>query len=470
VKYSLVVVAAAALLALRVWIFTRRRRRRAAGDSATTGRDAAAVASPAAASVASPAVRPADAAGSARGWQAIEGSLGGVGLIAMREIRERIRGRIFRIGTLLMLVAVGAAIVIPTLHSSSSSTPTVQTVGVVGHLAPEAKQLLYAAASANDDTVKLVPESSLAAAKTDLRSGELAFAIVNDDQLYLNQPAAAKNSPADPSLVQAMAEYLGVVKAYQTAGLTPSQAALVTNSKSVPVHTLEAGSKASTNGASVVGLILLFFMLTQYCTWILIGVMQEKTSRVVEVLLATVRPIQLLGGKVLGIGMVALGQATLIVGFALIVGKAVGSDLLHGTAPLVLGCELLWLVLGYAFYCWMYAAAGSTAERQDQVQTLALPLSIPILLGYIFSITVASSGQPDLFFKILAYLPPTAPFCMSVLVGLRDVTWWQFVASVLITLAGTAGMAIFAARIYSRAVLRTGGRVRVRELLAHEGR
>ena len=87
----------------------------------------------------------------------------------------------------------------------------------------------------------------------------------------------------------------------------------------------------------------------------------------------------------------ALGQAALIVGFALAVAAAVGSDLLHGTGPLVLGSELFWLVLGYAFYCWVYAAAGSMAERQDQVQTLALPLSLPILVGYIFSITVASS-------------------------------------------------------------------------------
>ena len=131
----------------------------------------------------------------------------------------------------------------------------------------------------------------------------------------------------------------------------------------------------------------------------------------------------------------------------------------------MLAAQLLWLLLGYAFYCWVYAAAGSTAERQDQVQTLALPLSIPILIAYIFSITVASSGHPDLLFKILAYVPPTAPFCMPVLVGLGQVTWWQFVASVLITLAGTAAVAILAARIYRRAVLRTGGRVRLRELL-----
>jgi ABC-2 type transport system permease protein len=179
-----------------------------------------------------------------------------------------------------------------------------------------------------------------------------------------------------------------------------------------------------------------------------------------------VRPIQLLGGKVLGIDLVALGQATVVVGFALIVAEVVGSDLLRGSAPLVLGCELLWLVLGYAFYCWVYAAAGSMAERQDQVQTLALPLSIPVLVAYIFSIAVAGSGNADLLFKVLAYLPPTAPFCMSVLVGLGEATWWEFLASVLITLAATVGMATFAARIYRRAVLRTGARVRVRDLLA----
>ena len=75
-------------------------------------------------------------------------------------------------------------------------------------------------------------------------------------------------------------------------------------------------------------------------------------------------------------------------------------------------------------------------------------------------------ATPDLFFKVFAYLPPTAPFCMPVLVGLSQVTWWQFLASVLITIAGTVAMAIFAARIYRRAVLRTGARVGARQLFA----
>ncbi len=399
----------------------------------------------------------------------MEDTFGDVGKVAAREIRERIRGRIFRVGTLIMLVAIGAAIVIPTLHKSSSGLTT-QAVGIVGSLSPTAEGYMHVAASANGDRVTFVHEPSLTAARAALRSQKIDIAVIDSDRLLLSLPAAASNAPADPGLVQAVAQYLGVLKAFQSAGLTPAQGAQVTQSKPVPVQALQLSSKSSVKATSVIGLVLLFFMLTQYCTWILIGVMQEKSSRVVEVLLATVRPIQLLGGKVLGIGLVALGQAAVIVSFALIVGAAVGSNLLHGTAPLVLGCELLWLVLGYGFYCWMYAAAGSMAERQDQVQTLALPLSLPILLGYIFSVTVASTGNPDLFFKVLAYLPPTAPFCMSVLVGLSEVTWWEFVASVLITLVATAGMAIFAAGIYRRAVLRTGGRVRVREVLRRANR
>jgi ABC-2 type transport system permease protein len=196
------------------------------------------------------------------------------------------------------------------------------------------------------------------------------------------------------------------------------------------------------------------------------GVMQEKASRVVEVLLATVRPIQLLGGKVLGIGLVAMGQAALIVSFALVLGAVTGSDLLKGSAPLVLVSELLWLVLGYAFYCWVYAAAGSMAERQDQVQTLVLPLTIPIIVGYIFAITAASSGHASPFFEVLAYLPPTAPFAMPVLVGLGDVSAWGFIAAVVISVASTVAMARAAAGIYRRAVLQSGQRVRLRDLTA----
>ncbi len=451
-KTALISVAIAALVVVRFAIWRAKRRRRA--DPIAAG---AAAAAPDTAQLAAAAQR--------SRWNAVEAALGDVGLVAGREIRERLRGRIFRVSTIFMLLAVGAAVVIPTLRKGSSG-PTLQKVGVVGTVSPVARELVLAAAQSNKDKVQFVPEASVVVAKSDLKSGASYFSIIDSREVLLYQPATASSSPADPGLVATIAEYLGVVIAYHRAHLTPAQAATVTNSQSVPIRTLVGSSKsANAKTPSIIGIVLLFYLLTQYCTWILIGVMQEKSSRVVEVLLAMVRPIQLLGGKVLGIGLVALGQALLLVGFALAIGAGVGSDLLKGSAPLGLLAELAWFVLGYAFYCWVYAAAGSTAERQDQVQTLALPLSIPILFAYIYSITVVSSGTPNAFFDVLAYLPPTAPFCMSVLVGLGKATWWEFLASALISIAATAGMAIFASRIYRRAVLRTGGRVGLRDLV-----
>jgi ABC-2 type transport system permease protein len=106
------------------------------------------------------------------------------------------------------------------------------------------------------------------------------------------------------------------------------------------------------------------------------------------------------------------------------------------------------------------------AERQDQVQSLALPLSIPMIAGYIVSLTAASSANPSLLVKVFAYLPLTAPFAMPVLVGFGAVSWWQFSLSALISLACTVVVARFAANIYRRAILRTGSRVKLRDIIS----
>jgi len=167
----------------------------------------------------------------------------------------------------------------------------------------------------------------------------------------------------------------------------------------------------------------------------------------------------------LGIGLVAFAQAALVVTFAATLARAVGSDLLRGTAPLVLASTLVWLVLGYAFYCWVYAAAGSLAERRDKVQGLILPLGLPIIAGYFVAQTALAAGTPSTLVEVLAYLPPTAPFAMPVLVGLGSVTWWQFTISVALTVASTVAVARLAIGIYRRAILRTGRRVQLREVL-----
>ncbi len=386
-----------------------------------------------------------------------------VGLVAAREMRERFRGKIFRVGTLLILAAVAAAIVIPTLDKGK---PQPQRVGLVGALPVPLRAAVLSSAKSVGDTVRFVSEHDEKAADAALRSGHIDLVIVEGRDLFVNEPIASTDTSTTAQFVLTLSKELGVIEAVEAAHLAAAQASELAGAGSLSVHSLQPGAvKGAAHNTSLIGIILIFVMLSQYNTWTLIGVMEEKSSRVIEVLLATVRPIQLLTGKVLGIGLVAFAQASLIVAFALVLAKGVGSDLLHGTAPVVLVSTLAWLVLGYAFYCWVYAAAGSLAERQDQVQSLAFPLSLPIVFGYIMALTAAGSANPSLFFKVLAYLPPTAPFAMPVLVSLETVTWWEFLASAAISIACTVGMARFATGIYRKAILRTGRRVKLRDLL-----
>jgi ABC-2 type transport system permease protein len=392
----------------------------------------------------------------------------GIGLVAEREIRQRLRGRIFRVTTLITLLAVGAAIVIPTLGGSSSNTGE---VGVTGTLTNQVRTAIHTAASQVGATVKIVPEPSTAVAFAEVRNGTLDLAVLDGSQVIVSHTLTSSDDSDDANAARAIALLLAEDQAFQAAGLTPSQTTTISGIQPLPIRGLAPakGGSSSDQGTATIGLILLFFMLSQYGTWTLMGVMEEKSSRVVEVLLAALRPTQLLGGKVLGIGALVFGQATILVGFALGLGDAVGSNVLTGTAPTVLVAILGWLLLGYAFYSWVFAAAGSMVERQDQVQAIVFPITIPLLIGYISSITAISGDHASVYIQVLAYLPVTAPFAMPTLVALHAATWWEFTLSALLSIASTIGMARLAGTVYRRAVLRTGRRVPLRDVLTTRG-
>ncbi len=390
--------------------------------------------------------------------------LGVTGLVAGREVRERLRGRVFRVVTVILFVVVAAAVVIPIIHTGTTKSQKVGVVASSRSLRAELQDL----AKSVGLSVQLVNEPDLAQARAALSAGQLDMVVDDTGEILVSEPISDSDTSAAARYVRTVAATLGAQNAFAQAGLTPGQAVIVAGAKPLPVESIHPGKKARTTSeaTALIGVILVFIVLTQYLTWTLMGVMEEKASRVVEVLLAAVRPIQLLAGKVIGIGVVALAQAVALVAFALILAKAVGSSLGQGAAPLVLAATLVWLILGYAFSSWMYAAAGSLAERQDQVQSLALPLSAPLIFGYIVSLTGVSSGNASLLVKVLAYLPPTAPFAMPTLVGFGEATWWQFLLSVMVTLFCTIIVALVAARVYRTAILKTGGRVRIRASLS----
>ena len=398
--------------------------------------------------------------------QYVETRFGDIGLVAAREIRERTRGRIFRVGTLLILCVVAAAILVPALNKST--TPSAE-VGVVGTISPALRTAVESAARGVAVAVHVTRAVDLSTGENALRKGKLDVLIVGGVRIVLEQSIGPSDSSSNAQLAEGIASNLGTLETVAAAHLSRAQADRLAHPIRVSIGGLTpAASKSPVHGTTIIGLILVFVLLSQYSAWILIGVAEEKSSRVVEVLLATVRAIHLLSGKVLGIGTVALTQASLIVVFALVLTKAVGSNILQGTAPLDIVSSLLWLVLGYAFYCWVYAAAGSLAERQSQLQSLSFPLSLPMIVGYVLSITAAASGNASGFFKVLAYLPPTAPFAMPVLVGLGQVTSWEFILAIAISIVSTFGVARFAAGIYKRAILRTGRSIRLREVFRSE--
>ena len=134
--------------------------------------------------------------------------------------------------------------------------------------------------------------------------------------------------------------------------------------------------------------IVIYVLIVIYGVRITVGVSEEKASRVIEVLLAAVRPSQLLLGKVLGLGLLALGQALAIVVTFVVLGAAVGSSLIHSASLEVVGVGAMWIVIGYAFYCTAYAAAGSLVTKPSDASTASTPVQLPLIASYVLTFTV----------------------------------------------------------------------------------
>ncbi len=382
-----------------------------------------------------------------------------VWLVARREINDRTRAKSFWIASILLLVAVAAGAILPALLHGHHSTAR---VGIVGGPAAALAATAREAGRISGTTVTVVPLPDVATAKAELRSGKIAAALVGDSEVLIKQ--ASFNAGAG-TLYGALSQVGGLQKLY--AQLPPAAATgIARHGIALPVHGLSPpgrGLASRITGLSVA--ILIYIIILTYGIRITIGVCEEKTSRVVEVLLTTLRPVQLLAGKVIGMGLLALAQIAGMVGLYLALGHAVGSAEIRGASTSVVLAAGLWLVLGYAFYCTAYAAAGSLISRQSDAYNAAIPLQIPLILAYVLTNTVVYASSVNAFYHVLAFIPFTAPVAMPVLVAVGDAPVWQVAVSAAISLAATVWMARIAATIYSRAILRTGTRLKVRQVL-----
>ncbi|MGI9599311.1 MAG: ABC transporter permease [Acidimicrobiales bacterium] len=201
-----------------------------------------------------------------------------------------------------------------------------------------------------------------------------------------------------------------------------------------------------------------FILIQMWGAFMMMGVTEEKSSKVIEVLLSHVRPATLLAGKVLGLGILAVGQMLIFV-LGLVVGLLLVRDIeipagVWGTAPLLLATFLL----GFGFYATAFAAVGSMVSRQEDAQTAQLPAVLPLLIGY-FIAAASFSAPENLAVTIGSFVPFTSPVLLPFRVALTDVPLWQILASLLILAVSIVGMLQLSGRIYRYSLLRTGSRV-----------
>ncbi len=377
-------------------------------------------------------------------------------LVAARELRQGMRARSFRVVTVLLVAAVAAAVVIP---ATLRGHKTVDKVGVVSASGPSDAATIRIAARISGRTLQVVPFGSLAAAEAQLRDGSLAAVLVPGRAVLVARTPAAGASAGGSSLSGALALAGGLAGNPHTA---PTGGSLPIRGLSPPLTDLSV----RLTGLAVSMAIYIIILL--YGSRITVGVSEEKSSRVIEVLLAAVRPSQLLYGKVLGLGILALSQALAILVTFVVLGSLVGSSLIHSASLQVVAVGALWIVVGYAFYCTAYAAAGSLVGKPSDAYNASLPVQLPLILSYVFTFTVLYGDTVPGYYWALAYFPPTAPISMTVLVAVGVARPWQVALSVLLCLAATVLMAWVASRIYGRGILHGGSRLGWRQALRRD--
>jgi ABC-2 type transport system permease protein len=222
----------------------------------------------------------------------------------------------------------------------------------------------------------------------------------------------------------------------------------------------------------------MFISLVTYGMWVATSVAAEKSSRVMELLVSAATPLQLLTGKVLGVGAAGLTQYLAIVlpggvvlllqdriaGLVLGPGSSEGAPMVGLTPGLLIAYGLFFL-LGLGLYTLLYAGAGSLVSRQEDVQQLAMPLSLLTMGGYI--ITIAGLGSVSSgWFVGLSFIPFFSPFVMLARVMVGRAQPFEIVLSVGLLLASIVAAAVIAARVYSAGVLLYGQRPGIRAYIA----
>lgn len=387
-----------------------------------------------------------------------------IGLVATREVRERLRKRSFTVITVLIvlvLLAFGLA-----ARVLGGGEPAAVEVGIAEPVPATASAALEQAGARTDRDVAVTRFEDAEAAVDATSDGTVDVAVLPDEDEVVFDQAVEDDVLA---IVQQAWASLQLQQGLADVGLSEEQVAAAL--QTTPLEATTVGDDAEDEQvAELTGTftaILLFIALQTFGTYVLMGVVEEKSTAVVEVLLVRARADQLLAGKVTGIGITALIQLTCAVAAGVVALLIAGVDV-PGPVWSSLPMALVWFLLGYALYSTLFAVAGSLVSRQEDAQGAATPILTALIGAYLLVFVVGFQGESTTA-TVLSLLPPIAPLLMPVRMATGAAAPWEVVLA-LVLLVVTIGAAWkLAAAVYEQVLLRRGTRISWREAATLRG-
>ncbi len=403
-------------------------------------------------------------------------------LVAGREYGVRVRSRAFAVSTLVLAVVAALAAMAPLAIRALER----DTVVRIGASAPDARtaeltlrslDIVLNAGASLDPTAtpqyrfSLVDPVDLPAARTEVAAGSLDGLVVltrgPGDRLdfeYVTANPAGRQAVLFRLVAVAIA---ASIRADEAKGLVG--AFVVTDAVPGDVPAVSEVDVASRQILATVLVMLIFVTSVTYGMWVATSVAEEKSSRVMEVMLNAATPGEMLGGKVLGVGGAGLTQLVAIVVPAgvvvalqdplarLVLGVAGAATPLAGLTPGILAAFVVFFLLGFVLTALVYAAAGSLVSRQEDVQQVALPMLMLSFAAY-FAAFFASSAPAAAWVAPLSWMPFFSPYLMMTRLVTGSVAPWEMALAVGLLAGAILVALVAAARIYAAGVLLYGQR------------
>lgn len=371
-------------------------------------------------------VHPSRATSDGRPRPAVPGVVPATLMVAEREVLTQIRSKSFLVSTGVLLLAVLAAIVLGSIFAGRSEPTQVAVV-------PGSAELV-----ASTEGLEAVPAADADEAGELVESEEVAAAVLPDQ--------------ADPTGYSVVALTAAPEEVLAALSLTPR------------VELLEEPDTEPTLRYLVsfgFGLVFMMAAMT-FGSTIAQNTVQEKQSRVVEILLSTVPAKALLAGKILGNSALALGQTAALAAVAVIGTVATGQDELLGALGGPVAWFILFFVVGFVLLAAVFAASASLVSRVEDTGPVLSPVMMLTMAPYFL---IVFFNDNPVVLEVASYVPFSAPVAMPVRLFLGEAEWWEPLVSLALLVVTCVGVILLGARIYSRSLLRFSGRVRLREAL-----